>query len=166
MPRGAPPCAAAPPAASPRSSRAGVPARRAGRSPDRTASSTRQSGYYILHYMNSLAGELQRFKAEFFRALAHPIRIGILEALLQGERSVQELQEILGVDQPVGSQQLAVLRAKNIVAGRKEGTSVRYLVGDRMTGDLLAVARRIFNNHLVGTQGLLRELQRQERRRS
>jgi DNA-binding transcriptional ArsR family regulator len=116
-----------------------------------------------LHYMNSLAGELQRFKAEFFRALAHPTRIEILEVLLQGEKSVQELQDILGVDQPVVSQQLAVLRAKNIVAGRKEGTSVRYLVRDPLIGDLLAVARRIFNNHLVGTQGLLRELKRQKR---
>jgi DNA-binding transcriptional ArsR family regulator len=116
--------------------------------------------------MHSVAGELQRFKAEFFRALAHPIRIEILEVLLQGERSVQELQDILKVDQPVVSQQLAVLRAKNIVEGRKEGTSVRYLVRDPLIGELLAVARRIFNNHLVGTQGLLRELQRQERRRS
>lgn len=114
---------------------------------------------------DSVTGELQRFKAEFFRALAHPIRIEILEVLLQGERSVQELQDLLDLEQPVVSQQLAVLRAKNIVAGRKERTSVRYFVRDPLIGDLLMVARRIFNNHLVGTQGLLRELQRQERRR-
>jgi DNA-binding transcriptional ArsR family regulator len=115
--------------------------------------------------MNSVVGDLQRFKSEFFRALAHPIRIEILEALLRGERSVQELQEILGVDQPVVSQQLAILRAKNIVAGRKEGTSVRYVVRDPLIGDLLGVARQIFNNNLVDTQGLLRELKRQTRRR-
>jgi DNA-binding transcriptional ArsR family regulator len=115
--------------------------------------------------MNPVAGELRRFKAEFFRALSHPIRIGILEVLVEGERSVQELQEILGVDQPVISQQLAVLRAKNIVSTRKAGTSIRYLVRDDLVGDLLAIARRIFNNHLVDTQGLLRELKRQARRR-
>jgi len=114
--------------------------------------------------MNSLAGDLRRFKSEFFHALAHPIRIEILEALLQGERSVQELQEILGAEQPVVSQHLAILRAKNIVAGRKEGTSVRYFVRDPLLGDLLGVARKIFNNDLVGTQGLLRELKRQTRR--
>ena len=55
---------------------------------------------------------------------------------------------------PVASQQLAVLRAKNIIAGRKEGTSVRYLVRDPLIGELLTVARRIFNNHLVGTPGI------------
>ena len=116
--------------------------------------------------MNSVRGELQRFKAEFFRALAHPTRIRLLEVLMEGERSVQELQDILDVEQPVVSQQLAVLRAKEIVEGRKEGTSVRYLVRDPLIGELLAVARRIFNNRLVGTQGLLRELKRQERRRT
>jgi ArsR family transcriptional regulator len=115
--------------------------------------------------MNSVVGDLRRFKSEFFHALAHPIRIEILEALLQDERSVQELQEILGVDQPVVSQHLAILRARNIVAGRKEGTSVRYLVRDRLIGKLLGVAREIFNNHLADTQGLLRELKRQTRRR-
>ncbi len=113
----------------------------------------------------SVAGELQAFKAEFFRALAHPVRIEILEVLLQGERSVQELQEALGLEQPVVSQQLAVLRTKNIVSGRKEGTSVRYTVRDPLIGDLLTVARQIFNNHLVGSQGMLRELQRQARKR-
>jgi DNA-binding transcriptional ArsR family regulator len=109
--------------------------------------------------------ELQAFKAAFFRALAHPVRIRILELLVTGERSVQELQEALGVDQPVVSQQLAVLRSTNIVAGRKEGVSVRYSVRDPLIADLLKIARRIFNNHLVGTQDLLRQLQREHRRR-
>jgi DNA-binding transcriptional ArsR family regulator len=109
--------------------------------------------------------ELQAFKAAFFRALAHPVRIRILEVLSKGEMSVQELQEILGVDQPVVSQQLAVLRSTNIVSGRKEGVSVRYTLRDPLIVDLLAIARRIFNNHLVGTQDLLRKLQREHRKR-
>jgi DNA-binding transcriptional ArsR family regulator len=109
--------------------------------------------------------ELQAFKAAFFRALAHPVRIRILEVLSKGDMSVQELQEVLGVDQPVVSQQLAVLRSTNIVSGRKEGVSVRYTLRDPLIVDLLATARRIFNNHLVGTQDLLRRLQREHRTR-
>jgi len=108
--------------------------------------------------------ELQAFKAAFFRALAHPVRIRILELLVKGEKSVQELQETLGLDQPMVSQQLAVLRSTNIVTGRKEGVSVRYTVRDPLIADLLSTARRIFNNHLVGTQDLLRQLQRERRR--
>jgi ArsR family transcriptional regulator len=109
--------------------------------------------------------ELQAFKAEFFRALAHPLRIRILETLVAGERSVQEMQDSMRLDQPVVSQQLAVLRAKQIVVARKEGTTVRYSVRDPLLADLLAVARRIFNNQLIGTQALLRELERERRRR-
>jgi DNA-binding transcriptional ArsR family regulator len=108
---------------------------------------------------------LQEFKAEFFRALAHPARIRILEVLARSERSVQELQDALDLGQPLVSQQLAVLRARNVVVARKEGTTVRYALRDPLVGELLKVAREIFNNHLVGTQGLLREL-RQERRRN
>ena len=108
---------------------------------------------------------LQTFKAEFFRALAHPVRIRILELLGAGERSVHELQHALAIDQPLVSQQLAVLRGKNIVVARKEGTSVRYSLSDPLLADLLDVARRIFNNQLVGSRSLLRELQRETRRR-
>ena len=107
---------------------------------------------------------LQVFKADFFRALAHPIRIRILETLGPGECSVQELQQALGLDQPVVSQQLAVLRARNIVEARKGGTTVRYAVRDALIGQLLDVARRIFNNQLAGTQTMLRDLRRERRR--
>ena len=109
-------------------------------------------------------GDLQVFKAGFFRALAHPVRIRILELLVKGDRSVQELQEALGLEQPVVSQQLAVLRASQLVSGRKEGVSVRYAVRDPLIGTLLDTARQIFNNHLVGTGDLLRQLKRESRR--
>jgi DNA-binding transcriptional ArsR family regulator len=111
------------------------------------------------------AGDLQTFKAAFFKALAHPVRIRILEELVHSERSVQEIQSALGLDQPVVSQQLSVLRANNVVVGRKAGVSVRYTLRDQLVADLLDVARRIFNNQLSGTRTLLRELQREHRQR-
>jgi len=107
---------------------------------------------------------LQHFKADFFRALAHPIRIRILETLGEGEHSVQELQQSLDLEQPIVSQQLAVLRSRNIVTSRKVGTTVRYALSDPLITKLLSVAREIFNNHLVGTQSMLKELQREARK--
>lgn len=109
------------------------------------------------------AGELQAFKAQFFRALAHPARIRILEILVRGGRTVQELQEALALDQPTVSQQLAVLRHQGIVSARKEGVSVRYALRDPLVGTLLDVARRIFDNRLGTSTGLLRELRRERR---
>jgi DNA-binding transcriptional ArsR family regulator len=112
----------------------------------------------------SAAGDLQMFKAQFFRALAHPTRIRILEILVRGGRTVQDLQDALALDQPIVSQQLAVLRNQGIVTAHKEGLSVRYALRDPLVGALLDVARRIFNHHLVSTRGLLRELRREGRR--
>ena len=109
-------------------------------------------------------GELQMFKAQFFRALAHPTRIRMLEILVRGGRTVQELQEELALDQPIVSQQLAVLRNQGIVSAQKEGLSVRYTVRDPLVGSLLDVARRIFDKRLGNSTGLLRELRRESRR--
>lgn len=110
------------------------------------------------------SGELQSFKARFFKALAHPTRIRILEVLVHGSRTVYELQEALALEQATVSQQLAVLRNQAIVNAEKEGLAVRYSLRDPLVSDLLDVARRIFNNHLVSTRELLRELQREARR--
>jgi len=109
------------------------------------------------------SGELQAFKARFFKALAHPTRIRILEILVRGSRTVYELQEALTLEQAAVSQQLAVLRTHGIVNAEKEGLTVRYTLRDPLIGELLEVARRIFNNHFVSTRGLLRELQRESR---
>jgi DNA-binding transcriptional ArsR family regulator len=107
------------------------------------------------------SNQLRAFKAQFFRALAHPVRIRILEILVRGGRTVQELQEALGLEQPIVSQQLVVLRNQSIVKTQKEGVFVRYTVRDPLIAELLDVARRIFNNHLVTTRGMLRELRRE-----
>jgi len=104
---------------------------------------------------------LQEFKADFFRALAHPARIRLLETLVDGERTVQDLQSVLSLDQSAVSQHLAVLRHKNIVSAQKVGTTVRYALRDPLLAELLDTARQIFDRHLVGTQGLLRELRRE-----
>ncbi|MCL6603293.1 metalloregulator ArsR/SmtB family transcription factor [Paenibacillus sp. BR2-3] len=102
--------------------------------------------------MNS---DIQQFKTEFFKALAHPMRIRILELLSEGEKNVNELQAILGSEGSAVSQQLAVLRAKNVVASVKDGTSVIYSLRDPLIKDLLAVAKQIFDNHLVNAISLL-----------
>ena len=56
-----------------------------------------------------------------------------------------------------------ILRGKNIVTPRKLGTTVRYALSDPLLTKLLSVAREIFNNHLIDTQTMLRELQREAR---
>lgn len=108
--------------------------------------------------------QLPNFKAEFFKALAHPVRIGILDCLRTGEKSVNELSEALQIEPANVSQQLTVLRLRNIVAGMKSGSSVIYSVSDPALFKLLDVAREIFNNQLVGVRHMLEEMKEGRRK--
>src|SRR5260370_18146967 len=97
----------------------------------------------------SMPQQLANFKAEFVEALAFPIRIRILDCLRDGEKGVNELSEILQIEPANVSQQLAILRVRNIVIGRKAGSNVYYSVYDTTLFRLLDVAKDIFNNHLL-----------------
>lgn len=99
--------------------------------------------------------EIQQFKAEFFKALSHPLRIRILELLAEGDKNVNEIQNLVGSEGSAVSQALTVLRSKNIVTGTKEGNRVVYTLRDPVIIELLQVARNIFNNHLVDTITML-----------
>lgn len=68
--------------------------------------------------------------AERFRVLGEPMRIRLLEAMLEGEKSVTELQELTGASQQNVSQHLGVLLRARIVGRRKEGNFSLYSIAD------------------------------------
>ncbi|HXP92084.1 MAG TPA: metalloregulator ArsR/SmtB family transcription factor [Candidatus Binatia bacterium] len=98
------------------------------------------------------------FKAEFFKVLAHPLRIQILDALRGGSISVGELREKLGVEQSTLSQHLGLLRARRFVVTQRQGTTIRYEISDPAIWRLLDAAREIFDNQLVTVQTMLEDL--------
>jgi len=102
---------------------------------------------------------LSNFRAEFFKALAHPLRVRLLDALRDGALGVNELCARLKVEQSTISQQLAILRNRDIVAGQKRGSNVFYSVKDPATFHLLDVTRDIFNNHLINVKDILSQLE-------
>lgn len=108
--------------------------------------------------------DLQQFKADFFKAMAHPLRIRILELLAEGEKSVNEIQQLLGSEGSAVSQQLSVLRNKNIVVSEKNGKNVVYALRDQAIIELLDVARNIFNNHLKDTHSMLEALDNEDKK--
>ena len=75
-----------------------------------------------------------KVQAQLFRALAHPVRLRILDALARQEACVCHLTALLGQRQPYVSQQLATLREAGLVADRREGTLIYY----RLAGEHLA----------------------------
>jgi DNA-binding transcriptional ArsR family regulator len=104
------------------------------------------------------------FQAEFFKALAHPLRVRVLDALRSGPVSVNELRERLGVEQSTLSQQLAVLRSRRLVLTQRQGTTIRYEISDPAIWRLLDSAREVFDNQLVSVQTVLEEVRQASRR--
>ena len=101
---------------------------------------------------------LRHFKAEFFKTLSHPTRIRLLDALREGELTVRDLQEKLGIEQSTASQHLAALRARDFVTARRDGTSVWYSVSDASILNLLDIARDIYERQLGRTQASFESL--------
>jgi DNA-binding transcriptional ArsR family regulator len=98
---------------------------------------------------------LDALKAEFFRALAHPTRIRILELLVTGDRTVAELLTAVGVEASNLSQQLGVLRRAGTVSARRQGNAVTYSIASPHIAELLAVARTVLSGLLSNQAGAL-----------
>ncbi len=82
-------------------------------------------------------------KAGIFKALAHPSRLFIVEQLLEGERCVRDLTEMIGVEMPTISRHLSVLRSAGIVVARKERNNIYYRIKCACIKNMLACAVNI-----------------------
>lgn len=101
------------------------------------------------------ATRLRQLKAEFFKSLAHPLRIHILELLRDGRVNVGHLQEAIGVPASSLSQQLTFLRSRNVLSAERQGNVVFYAVTDPGVLRLLDNARAILAAHVSEQADLL-----------
>jgi len=108
--------------------------------------------------LSSSSVPLSKVKAELFRALAHPARVRVLEVLVDGERSVSDLQPLVGIELSHLSQQLGVLRRAGLVTARRERSNVYYGLRDPLVVDLLAIAKQFLLATLTETRDLLADL--------
>ncbi|RMH22741.1 MAG: ArsR family transcriptional regulator [Gemmatimonadetes bacterium] len=80
--------------------------------------------------------------ARILRCLGHPARLRILDYLeREGERTVSEIHEALGLGQATASQHLSLMHDKGILRRRKEGVNVFYEIGDARALKVLACIR-------------------------
>lgn len=82
--------------------------------------------------------------AAFMKALSHPGRLMILCHLGEGEASVGELNDQVGMSQSSISQHLAMLRREGLVLARREGQQVIYSLADDETRQVIGVLHDIF----------------------
>lgn len=77
-----------------------------------------------------LGREALELIAQRFRTLGDPTRLALLQALFDGEKTVQELSELAGTGQANTSKHLALLADQGLVVRRKDGLFVRYSIED------------------------------------
>ncbi len=82
--------------------------------------------------------------ADFLKSLGHEGRLMILCHLATGERSVGELEDLLGARQAAVSQQLARLRLEGLVASRREGKAVLYRLADERSRRMIGLLYEMF----------------------
>jgi len=85
-----------------------------------------------------------RKASDFLKALAHETRLVILCLLVEGEKSVGEIEATLKLRQPFISQQLARLRADDLVAARRDGKNVYYSIARPEVVEIIGSLYRTF----------------------
>jgi DNA-binding transcriptional ArsR family regulator len=78
------------------------------------------------------------------KVLANSDRLLILCQLIEGERRVGELEELLGIVQPTLSQQLTVLRDEELVSARREGKYIYYALASSKALGVIEVLHKQF----------------------
>ncbi|NHJ47277.1 MAG: winged helix-turn-helix transcriptional regulator [Asgard group archaeon] len=87
--------------------------------------------------MNFLQQNKRSIRAKFFKALADPIRLEIIDYIDKEEKCVCDIVELLNISQPLVSRHLKVLRESGIVIDRREGTKKMYRLSNEKILDII-----------------------------
>jgi DNA-binding transcriptional ArsR family regulator len=85
-----------------------------------------------------------REASEFLKALSHEARLVILCLLVEGEKSVSEIEQLLSLRQPAVSQQLARLRSDKLLETRRDGKNVYYSLARPEVREVIAALHAAF----------------------
>ncbi len=115
----------------------------------------------MLEYSNKQATKMSKptfdmsiyeLQAEISKTLAHPLRIAIIHYLKDGEKTVNALTQTLGASQSNISQHLAIMRQRQIVKTRKEGSTVYYRVASPKISQACDMVREVLLDQLKQKQ--------------
>jgi DNA-binding transcriptional ArsR family regulator len=80
--------------------------------------------------------------ADILRTIGHPVRIRIIESLLDDDKCVSGIWGSLGLPQATVSQHLSLLRTKGIVQNERCGSKVKYSITDRSIEEIISVIKK------------------------
>lgn len=102
---------------------------------------------------------IYQLQAEVSKTLANPLRLAILHCLRDGEKTVNDLAETIGVSQSNVSQHLAMMRQREIVKTRKAGSSIYYRVASPKISQACDIMRQVLLEQLSERQEISKTYQ-------
>lgn len=94
-------------------------------------------------------------QAKIFKALGHPSRLLMVDALRGGEKCVCDLQALVGDDMSTVSKHLSVLREAGIVSSEKRGTNIYYQLSLRCLETFLACTGQLVERRVLSQMDML-----------
>ncbi len=98
-------------------------------------------------------------QAEISKTMANPLRLAILHFLKSGEKTVNELADLIGARQSNLSQHLASMRQRQILKTRRHGTNIYYSVSNPKISKACDMVREVLLEQLGQKQELARNYQ-------
>ncbi len=101
--------------------------------------------------------DLYEIQADICKTLGNAKRIRILDALQNGELTVNELVDIVGISPANISQHLGIMRQKGILTSRREGVNIFYKISNRKVSKACALMREVLIEQLEEGQKIARK---------
>lgn len=98
--------------------------------------------------------------AALCQTLANPVRLRILNALTDGQKSVNQLVGLIGAHQANISQHLAILRERNVVTTRRDGVSIYYRIANPKIIKACNLMREVLLEQMATSGELVRKYDR------
>ena len=103
-----------------------------------------------------------KIKADFLKALSHPLRLQIIEFLKNGEKNVGNIIKALGIPQSSLSRHLTILREAGVLKSRQQGTVIYYNIEDHDIFHVLRPIAEMLRKKLKKTATVLNSLGREK----
>ena len=107
---------------------------------------------------NAEKKSLFELQADICKTLASPKRLEIINCLKDGEKTVSELVEMLGVPKANVSQHLAVMRHKGVLMARRDGVNIYYSLVNQKVVQACALMREVLTEQVIESSELIRKV--------
>ncbi len=102
--------------------------------------------------------ELFKLQADVCKTMANPVRMEIIYALKEGEKTVTELVEMMDLNKSNISQHLAVMKSSEMVITRREGQNIFYSIANKKIVEACGLMREVLMEQIAKKQKLMETL--------